>query len=328
MNILRLGDPHAKVSNLEEMRQLILFVGTIAKEEKVDRIEILGDLFHTHAILRLEVINFWTWALDYLAQICETVVVEGNHDQSGDYSSNFSSLSVFALMNKKNLIVVDKPRTIGVFAYVPYTHDNDKFISIVGSLADSGSKVLICHQTLQGSKYESGIYAPDGIPTEQWAERFIHVISGHIHSEQSFGNIIYPGTARWDTFSDANRRKGIWLYSHGPDGTIQSANFISTENVCSPIKSIEWRETDANSPIEQWPTNAKVTVELIGSSAWCATEKRKLQGKCSVKTKITDRSTTQSRKSGDNLENFISNLFVSTMDRTNLLKYAKELGLV
>jgi DNA repair exonuclease SbcCD nuclease subunit len=325
LKILRVGDPHAKIGNLQEMEALVGFIIEVAGAETVDRIEILGDLFHTHAVLRLEVIDFWTKALTNLAKVCETVVIEGNHDQSGDYSSDFSSLSVFSLMNIPNLIIVDKPIQLGVFAYVPYTHDPSIFISRAIRLADNGSKVLVCHQTIQGSKYESGIYAPDGIPTEQWADRFVAVISGHIHSEQEFGNIVYPGTARWDSVTDANRRKGIWLYEHDAAGKIISYILVSTEQVCSPIQSIQWREGES---APTWNEKVRMSVELIGSSTWIAQKKSELKGKCSIKATFTDTKRQERRNAGKGLEDFIKNMFVSTMDRDHLIKTAREYGLI
>lgn len=327
MIILRVGDPHVKVGNLTESKSLVDFIAKTAIECKADRIEILGDLFHTHAILRLEVMDFWVWALEKLAKICEVVVLVGNHDQSGDYNSDNSALSVFALMGWKNLVIIEKPTALGEIGYVPYTHDPAKFIDSALSLSKSGCKVLVCHQTIQGSKYESGMYAPDGIPTGPWSEAFTHVISGHIHSEQTFANVIYPGTARWDTTADANSRKGIWIYDHGNvRGRIEQASFISTEEVCSPIRRISFAEGDTVAA--DWPSNARVAVELVGTSAWCALHKEALKGKCSISTKITDRQRAIVRKTGNNLEQFLKNMFVSTMDRDSLLKVAREMGIV
>lgn len=327
MKVLRVGDPHAKVSNLDEMKNLILFVAQMAKEHKIQRIEILGDLMHTHAVLRLEVVAFWIWALDELRQVCQTVAIYGNHDVNGDYNFNTSSLHVFKLMNKENLIIIEEPTLLGVIGYVPYHHDMPSFTNAAGRLSSEGAKVLVCHQTIQGSKYDNGMYAPDGIPTGEWSEKFTHVISGHIHAEQSFGNIIYPGTARWDTIADANSRKGVWIYEHDDtNGQIINSTFLSTENVCSPIKCIEWKEGEPQP--EPWNENARVAVELIGSSAWIAQEKTKLKGKCTIKTKIVDKQKPKERSTGSNLEHFISNLFSSTMDRKELLAYAKEIGIV
>lgn len=343
MNILRVGDPHAKVGILDgEMKPLVLFIAQEAKRLRVDRIEILGDLFHTHNVIRLEVMEFWAWALNLLADICETVVLVGNHDQSGDYNSEFSALSIFALMKKENLHVIDRPTNLRPFGYIPYIHDHSKFIASARDLADGGCTVLVCHQTIEGSKYENGMHAPDGIPAGEWSERFIHVISGHIHSEQSFANVIYPGTARWDTVSDANRRKGIWLYTHSDGnrrldgtgngdsvrqdcGTILSNVFISTEKICSPIRFYEYRE---GTECPTWEPNARVAVELIGSSVWVTGQKELLKGKCSIKTKITDKQRGVIRKTGDSFENFMKDLFTSSVDKQELLKYAKEIGIV
>lgn len=325
MKILRVGDPHAKVSNLTEMRNLFLFVAETANKNKVNRIEILGDLFHSHAVLRLEVQEFWTWALCLLANICETVVLVGNHDLSGDYSSNFSALSLFTLLDKKDLIIVEKPQCLGVIGYVPYTHDSNSFISSANALSDGGAKILVCHQTIQGSRYESGIYAPDGIEQGEWSKKFTHVISGHIHAEQNFSNIIYPGTARWDTTADANQRKGIWIYEHDNDGTIKNSEFISTDKVCSPLLELTYSEGDKEPEI---PSNARVSLVLIGTSDWIRKERGKFKGKVSIKTKFTDIKKAENRKAGSNLEDFIKNIFVTSIDKEQLLKLAKEMGVV
>lgn len=327
MKIIRVGDPHAKVSNLEEMKALILFVIETAIKHNISRIELLGDLFHTHAVLRLEVVQFWTWAFEALDEVCETVVLVGNHDLSGDYHSNNSALSVFSLMGWKGLTIVEEPKLIGAIGYVPYIHNVDEFIRVATGLYNIGARVLVCHQTFTGSKFESGIYAPDGIDASL-LPAFTHIISGHIHSEQIFGNVIYPGTARWDSVTDANRRKGIWLYEHNSaDGRIESSTFISTEKVCSPIQSFEWRE-DGTDGIPTWPENARVAVELIGTSAWVSKRKAELKGKCSIKTKITDKQVAVTRTAGNSLEHFMMNLFVSSMDRAHLIKTMRDYGIL
>ena len=326
IKILRCGDPHAKVNCLDEMKKLVLFISEQAKLHNVDRIEILGDLTHNHNVVRLEIMEFWLWALDLLSQTHQTVVLIGNHDISGDYRSHFSSLTLFGLMQKPNLIIVDKPLLLGNIGYISYIHDANEFINLSNELSDKGAKVLICHQTIEGSKYESGIYAPDGIPTGSWSERFAHIISGHIHSEQEFGNIIYPGTARWDNVADANKRKGIWIYEHEEDGLISSRKFISTEGVCSPIQFLVWKEEDPEPSM--WTKDVRMAVELVGSSVWIAQTKEKLKGKCSIRTKITDSKKCIARKSGNNFEQFLNNFFTSKFNKSDLLNYAKELGIV
>jgi DNA repair exonuclease SbcCD nuclease subunit len=321
LKILRVGDPHVKVSNLKESEALLSFVEQTARHHNVDRIELLGDLLHSHAVIRLEVQDFWTKWLNNLSSVCQTVVLVGNHDLSGDYKSKISALDVFDEMKNSNLIIVKSPTTLGKMGYLSYIHDPQEFITAAKALAESGAKILVCHQTLQGSRYESGFYASDGIPTEGWGNLFLQIISGHIHAEQSFENIFYPGTARWDSVNDANQRKGIWISEHDETGKVLYHNFVSTEKVCTPLQSIVYKEGE---PEPVFPSNVRISLELIGASEWVAREKIKFKGKASIKTKMTDTKKLESRKIGKGLEDFLSNIYVSTVDRAALLACAKE----
>lgn len=325
MNILRVGDPHAKPNNLVEMAKLMGFVLEIAQTRNVDRIELLGDLFHTHAVIRLEVMEFWYEWLKILSFNKELIVIVGNHDMSGDYNSKSHAMSVLTMINDDHhqCLIVDYPMQLGVFAYVPYIHDNQRFIDLANGLADSGAKILVSHQTFTGSKFESGIYAPDGIDSD--ALRYDTIISGHIHGRQRFGKVIYPGTARWDTNSDANENKGIWLATHDDlTGKILEEEFIDTSHVCEPIYSIEWMEGTKQPTIPA----GRITVELIGTSAWITQQKAHLKGKVGLKSTITDKAKPKTRQAGTNLYDFVNALFITSMDRQELLAYMKEWELV
>jgi DNA repair exonuclease SbcCD nuclease subunit len=324
MKILRVGDPHVKVSNLDESERLMQFVLAMARAHNVDTIELLGDLFHTHAILRLEVLLFWQKWLYKLSKEFYTIVLVGNHDQSGDHSSDSNVLTVLSDLNPDSLLVVELPALVKGIGYLPYIHDNEKFIKEANILAELGATCLVSHTTYQGSKYDNGMYAPDGVDPDAISGNFVNLISGHVHTEQEYGRVWYPGTARWDTASDANKRKGVWICVHDNGGRLTSREFVSTgEGVCVPIISVEWREGEA---CPELPEGAKTQVELIGSSAWVAKEKINLKGKASIKTKITD-TKKESRKAGSNLLDFVNNHFESKM-KDKVVNKMKELGLV
>lgn len=335
MKILRVGDPHIKVSNLEEAEKLIAFVKTIVLGGKVDRLEILGDLFHTHAVIRLEVLEFWNKWLDVFADIVETIVLVGNHDQSGDYHSTSHALRPFKRMQNdertnsgKGLRIIDAPTRIGIFVYAPYIHGESAFKAAVRSTHGNASKVLVCHQTFAGSQYDNGFYAPDGFNPDDLFDIFDLIISGHIHKEQIIcnGRVDYPGTAKWDSASDANERKGIWLYEHDDvTGKVLSRDMISTENVVTPIVSITWTEGQEQPVL---PENAKVSLELVGTSAWIAKNKVNFKGRVQVKSKITDTEKPRIRQAGKGLEDFLLNVYSTNMDRSVLVQYARELKVV
>jgi DNA repair exonuclease SbcCD nuclease subunit len=329
MKILRVGDPHVKVTNIDESDALMSFVSDVAMNEKVDRIEILGDLFHTHSVLRLEVLEFWNAWLDTLSECQELVVLVGNHDQSGDYNSQSNALNVFNRLRKKNLHIVEFPKTLGVFGYVPYVHQPAKFVEQCNALISDGARVIVSHNTYQGSKYENGFYAPDGVDPESIGASLL--ISGHIHSRQSFRTgkgqqVIYPGTARWDTASDANQPKGIWLVEHDNiTGAILKEQYIDTSKVCSPIVSVTVNEGQELPAIVE---GVRLSVELVGSSDWVTKQKNILKGKASIKTKITDKAKFEHRKSGNSLMEFIDKHYVTPVDKARLLTYMKELQIV
>ncbi len=323
MLVLRVGDPHVQPNNLKESNNLLEFVFNKAIEHKVNRIEILGDLFHTHNQIRLEVLEFWDFWLKKLSEHFETVVLVGNHDQSGSYSSDSHSLSVFSNLKNCNLKIIDKPQLIDIIGYLPYIHNKDKFICEANKLVDQGAKLIVCHQTFDGAQYESGMYAPDGIDISLLKAPLI--ISGHIHSKQRFKNVIFPGTARWLTISDANEEKGLWLVKHDELGSIKEEYYLDTSNVCTPIIKLKWFEGKEQPALVK---NAKNTIELIGTSVWVSKQKALLKNTCAISTKITDTSKVRWKpvKSENNLESFVRKQFsISTgLSRDDLLLYIRE----
>lgn len=331
MRILRIGDPHIKPSNVEECEKLMHFIADTILAEKPNRVEIMGDLFHTHSIVHLSVLEFWDGWLDVFVTDpdIDVYVLVGNHDKATTEEFSFSALSVFKHMRAKNLKICELPRVEGVYAYVPYYHNPETFIEIANGCAERGAKVLVCHQTFDGSQYETGFYAPDGIDPSKL--RYDLIISGHIHTRQTLKNIatgqtiIYPGTPKWDISSDANEDKGIWLYEHDDKtGAIISERLLKTEHVVTKISHLTWKEGEATPEI---PTG-KVSVELVGSRVWVETQKETLKGKVEITTKITDKVTKVEREPGKSFPEFVAKKFKTDVDRTELLRFMKELDIV
>lgn len=333
MKILRIGDPHIKPSNVEEAEKLMHFIMDVIRTEQPNRVEIMGDLFHTHSIVRLEVLEFWYGWLDVLTvdPNIDIYVLVGNHDRGSTDEMAFSAISVFNHKRReKNLKICENPRVDGIYAYVSHYHNNETFIEIANNCAKEGAKVLVCHQTFDGSKYETGFYAPDGIDPGKL--HFDLIISGHIHSTQTLKNIatgqtiIYPGTPKWDTASDANEEKGIWMFEHDDTtGAVLSQRLISAAGAVTKIVHLTWKEGE---PMQEIPSGAKVSIELVGSSAWIETQRASLKGQYPLSSKVTDKATKKDRQAGNSFPEFVSKQFVTDMDRTELLRYMKELDIV
>jgi DNA repair exonuclease SbcCD nuclease subunit len=326
MKILRIGDMHVRPSNLAEAHDLMEFVLQTAKDNMVNRIEILGDLMHNNAIIRLEVLDFWEHWLDKISYIFQTFVLVGNHDFLSHKESILNSLSIFKRIDNGmgNLTIVTNPVQIGMFLYLPYVHDNQEFIDSVKKFSDV--KVLVCHQEFDGSQYDNGFYAPNGVKPEDIPVDII--ISGHIHKQQIIANgkIDYPGSPMWNSAVDANEKKGIFIYEHDDNtGVILSRTMIPTNEIVMSIISLTWQEGEEAPEI---PGHADVVVELIGSSDWIAKQKPLLKDIARIKSKITDKKKPQNRKTGNGLEDYLLNIYNTKMNKKELFDYAKELGIV
>lgn len=321
MKFLFLGDPHVMVTNIEESERLLQF--TFEQAKKADRLVILGDTFHTHANVRVEVLEFWDRWFGILNSLNETVVLVGNHDQIGNYSSKSHALST---LNKYDFVhIVSSPVNLGIFGYIPYIHSNEEFIKEANRLVSQGAKVLTVHQDLDGAQFENGFYCPNGVKQEDLKADLI--IGGHIHKRSRFGKVILPGTARWLTSSDKNEPKGLWLVEFDAEGKIIKEEFLDTSHVCTPIYSYQFKEGEIEPTI---PMGSRASVELIGSSEWVSKQKVKFKGLASISSKITDKSKPTNRKTGNNLEHFINKVFEPTqgIKKERMVEFMRELGIL
>jgi DNA repair exonuclease SbcCD nuclease subunit len=322
MKKLFLGDPHTMISNLEESGRLLQF--TLEQSKNADRLIILGDSFHTHANVRVEVLEFWDKWFNTFSKNIETYVLVGNHDQIGNYASNSHALSVFN--NRFNGVwITSYPMRSGVFGYIPYIHDKEEFVKEANKLTEEGAKVLIIHQDLDGAQYENGFFAPNGVKQEDLKADLI--IGGHIHKRSRFGKVILPGTARWLTSSDKNEPKGLWLVEFDNQGKIVEEQFLDTSHVCIPIYAYQYKEGEEEPVI---PAGSRASVELVGSSEWVLKQKANLKGKASISCKITDKAKSSNRKTGNNLEHFFTNVFEvsKTLNKEKVLSFMRENGIL
>lgn len=285
---LIVGDMHVQPSNLEESQKLIDFVGSIAEKTKVDRIVFMGDQFHNHSVVRLEVLNFWTSSIPKLTKQCNVVFLVGNHDICGDKEKEREMNANDVLASLPNVIVVQKPTVLDSMCFVPFTSDKKLFIDEVN---ESGCDIVFCHQTFNGAKYDNGFYAPDGI--EQNDLKCSTVFSGHVHTKMKIGKVTYVGSPRWMTASDANVEKSLALVEF-EENKLLYIKEIPTNSVCSPIivtKVFEGQE------LPEFDLSSRNYIELVGSTAWITKIKKKVDSSVNVKVTPTDRIVDKVRRS-------------------------------
>jgi len=274
---LIVGDPHVTVEDMGDCHKLMEFVAQVASTQKVDRITILGDLHHNHALMNVRVMAFWKeWFAKLhdslpatrVYQDNEVVALVGNHDMPGD-----GSQYPHALLAYENVFVVDKPRVLDNTLYLPYYSEPNLFIEATRGYPDI--KTLICHQEFQGAKYESGYFTPNGVPVSEVVQPI--VISGHIHSPQNVGKVWYPGAPRWRTLSDADTfMRSIHVVTFDDAGEVVQVQGYATNSVVRRIVRLIFKEGETvfRLAVED-KDDIRATIE--GSTAWVDTTEAALR---------------------------------------------------
>jgi DNA repair exonuclease SbcCD nuclease subunit len=231
VKVLFVGDIHATPEELDDVASLMKLVEYVALDEEVDVVCLLGDSYHTHNIIRAEVMAFYRETFKRWKKIgtWETLALVGNHDYAGE-----GQLVHAMMIHEEQIRVVDAPLEREGVLFMPYYADREKFVQDAQPPKGEIARTLVCHQTFSGASYENGFKAEDGvdpalIPHSQ-------IISGHIHAPQSFGKVTYLGAPRWRILSDANTDRAIWVYEFSGVGNVVSSKPVTTAHTCRQIR--------------------------------------------------------------------------------------------
>jgi hypothetical protein len=222
MKTLIVGDPHVTVDELGDCAILLGYVSKTAEEQFCTDILFLGDLHNNFAVTNVQVTAFWRMALKKLARNFKVTALVGNHDMLGN-----GQPTPHALIPYEDIItVIAKPEMIGDTLFMPYIADPNLFLKYVADHPQA--ERIICHQEFNGAAYDNGFFAPNGVDPNLMQ---VPVISGHIHTPQTLGNVWYPGAPRWRTLSDAATKE---RYLH----TISSTGATSAHPTSLHVKKI------------------------------------------------------------------------------------------
>lgn len=312
MKGLFVGDLHASINNLEDTGNLFeLIYQTLLADQNIELVCFLGDIFHTHAIVRQEVAFFVrNQFFNLMVRFAERgrrirfAAIAGNHDYSTPSAAVPSNALRLVLSDQFQLELIDQdPHIIGPYLLCPFMGDNEKFVEKANLSPES--RILICHQTFDGSKYENNHTAPNGVDQNRINKEVI--ISGHIHTRQTLAGpkntVYYPGTPRAITAGEVNQDKGLMIY----DPSTGSMEFVHTghlvkqyigfylyqgdEEICisSPNEPIPWKFRDdvrihVEGNEEFYEKVLKANVHLEGRVRFIPNIKKQLDGAISIES--------------------------------------------
>lgn len=254
--MILVGDMHAVLAELDECRAVNELARRTAAETGDHTIVYMGDQTDGHDIVRLAILDFWRQQIKAAVDDGNDVIMlRGNHDMhvSGQGPNALDFLA------QPGLTIVDRPMAKCGVIMMPFIRDNQEFVQLAKENSGPSFKTLLCHQTFDGSKYDNGFYAPDGVDANQVP--FENIIVGHIHTAQTCGKVTYIGSPRWRTANDANVEKSIVRLN--PRGEI--THWFDTSAVCRKIVSMDVFPATV---LPEFPANADVRLTLRGSSDW------------------------------------------------------------
>ena len=273
MKYLVVGDIHAQIGNLEDTETILKELVEIIRDFKVDIVVFLGDLYHTHSVVRQEVVNLFK---KYMKQIYGQIqfkkpyVLVGNHDLVGPTNTSMNAVS---LTLGDDVFVIDKTFSPGGdIVFVPFMPDNEAFIAECNKYP--GAITLFCHQTFDSAQYENGFYAPGGVDQKKIPQKY--VIAGHIHKKQSVGKVFYVGTPRALTASDCNEDKGVHILDYNEETqTLIVDHFISFNNMVKAYYKMDITEGEIDKVLaklaepKRFKPEDDVTLSVHGSREFC-----------------------------------------------------------
>ena len=281
---LLIGDPHAVVDELEDCKQLVTGIVHTIHTERPDYVLFMGDQHHNHAIIHVEVMAFWREAFKRIAGLGpEVYALVGNHDMPGDSSSKAHAMMAY---DGTGIRVVDNLTRVDGCLLIPYRHTAQDFLNDLAS--SPNEKVVFCHQTFDGSKYENGMYAKDGIDLAGFEHRTF--ISGHIHTPQRFANVTYIGAPRWRSLSDVGVERALFLLDITNGQLMIGGKTYDTAQWCQKLLRVEDRQ---EAPLDlkinpRW----KYIVDIHGDENFIKARKGVWAG-CRVRTFKTQNATKQ-----------------------------------
>lgn len=256
MKILCIGDIHYRNASVIENDLLSKKIKEQIKKTSPDLVVFLGDLLHNHGTTYVQPFNQVTDLLYDVGQLCETMVIVGNHDYINNSQFLTSNHFLTPFKRFQGVTVVDTVIKKGDFIFAPYVPP-DRLVEALNTVEDwKSAKAIFCHQDFYGVEL-NGIKMEHG---DKWPETFPLVISGHIHEHQWLQkNICYVGTPYMTTFAETDE-KAISLFEFAEKMTHTRVHVGMPKKLTVTLPVEQAKEFEV-------PTNTHVRLVVEGESS-------------------------------------------------------------
>lgn len=271
LKVLVIGDPHFRVSNIQDTRDFKDKIVSLIKKARPNTVIILGDLHNDferiHSLVMAEIVDLFKSLLEALSEDDgHLYYIIGNHDAINNQIFLTEEHAFLPFKEWPHRIcIVDRPTVISLGPWikggnamlVPYVPPG-RFIEALGRSEFPWQQAcaIFCHQEFKGVQL-GPIKSKHG---DEWPEDAPLVISGHIHEHQWLQkNILYVGTPFDQSFGE-DSQKSVTLLEFSQD----SMKCLQID--LGMPKRITIRVTIDELRAYQKPENAHVRAYLSGTT--------------------------------------------------------------
>jgi DNA repair exonuclease SbcCD nuclease subunit len=198
-----------------------------------------GDVFDNRQTINLMVMSKVVELFEKLGSMFKQGVhiIAGNHDILKKNSNDITSLD--CLKHIKGVTIYKEPDILNVAENKKAllmswraTKEDEKT-----TIANANCEYVFCHADIKSAKFDKFRDVEHGIELSD-ITNVVRLFSGHIHWGQRFANINLVGNPYEMTRSDANNKKGFWLYDFEFDEEIFFENTTSPKFLSFNLQEI------------------------------------------------------------------------------------------
>lgn len=207
----------------------------LIKTHRVDALFILGDLTEAKSGHSSELVNAVAELTHDLAQLCDVVFIQGNHDWLSSPDNPFFEF----LRRIKGVVWLKRPKRVeelfpdwdlGPALFLPHSADPERDWE---SINFKPLRWVFAHQTFTGAQSDSGMKLT-GVSLSFFPKQ-AQVISGDIHTPQTFGQVTYVGAPYRVDFGDEWEPRMLLLTNKG----LQSLSVPGPQKRLITVRSVQ-----------------------------------------------------------------------------------------
>jgi len=221
MKIAHIADVHVRLyKRHQEYREVFQRLYSSLRAHKVDRIVLLGDIFHSKSILSPEAVEIASEFFLELVSIAPVDIIVGNHDVNIKNNTRLNAITpIVDLLNNSDITVYSKSGTFNIAPKIWYgvfsCLDEQNFPILRTKTTTSVPYVALFHGNLTGSFSENMYkFENTGYDADVLFKNYNMAMLGDIHKrqemkhhmwyagsliQQDFGEGIEKGYLIWDT---------------------------------------------------------------------------------------------------------------------------------